>query len=163
MIRHFRVPGVWRTKLEELGVDVSAVLRTAGLSPDIFNQRRILVTTEEQFALWRAIGQVSQDRTIGLKLGTETKLERIHPMGLVALSADTFGGAVAHMARYKALCAPEELAREVNGHEWSLQYRWLLAAEAEPPALMEYCFAWLLNIARKGTGTSLSPLRVEFV
>jgi AraC-like DNA-binding protein len=163
MVRHYRVPRVWSTKLEELGVNVPAILRAAGLPQDLFKQPRILITTEEQFALWRAIGQVAEDRTIGLKLATESKLERIHPMGIAALSADSFGLAVRHMARYKRLCAPEEIVDEMNADEWAIQFRWLLAVEAEPPVLMDYCFGWVLNIARKGTGTNLSPLRVEFV
>lgn len=33
----------------------------------------------------------------------------------------------------------------------------------EPQVLTEYCFAWLLTIARHGSGTRLSPLRVELV
>jgi AraC-like DNA-binding protein len=35
--------------------------------------------------------------------------------------------------------------------------------DAEPPVLSEYCFAWLLSIARHGSGTRISPLRVEFM
>src|SRR5271165_92311 len=163
MVRHFRVPGALRTKLEELGVNVSAVLRTAGLHNDLFDQMRILVSTEQQFALWRAIGDVSKDPSIGLKLGNETKTERFHPMGIAALSTESFGAAVRHMARYKRLSAPEEILTEVNGDEWTIQFRWSLAVDKEPAVLIEHCFAWLLTIARKGTGTAISPVRVELV
>src|SRR4051812_44540042 len=161
MVRHFRVPGALRTKLEELGGNVSAVLRAAGLPQDLFHQTRILVSTEEQFALWRAIGQVSQDPSIGLKLATESKMERFHPMAIAALSTEDFGAAVRHMARYKRLSAPEEILDAVTGDEWAIQFRWSLAVEAEPPVLIEHCFAWVLTIARQGTGTAISPLRVE--
>jgi len=163
MVRHFRVPGALRTKLEELGVNVSAVLRTAGLHNDLFDQMRILVSTEQQFALWRAIGDVSKDPSIGLKLGNETKTERFHPMGIAALSTESFGAAVRHMARYKRLSAPEEILTEVNGDEWTIQFRWSLAVDKEPAVLIEHCFAWVLTIARKGTGTAISPVRVELV
>src|SRR5438270_1916534 len=163
MMRHFRIPGALRTKLEELGVNASAVLRFAGLPQDLFNHTRILVSTEEQFALWRAIGEVSKDSVIGLKLGTESKTERFHPMGIAALSTDNFGAAVRHMARYKRLSAPEEILDDLNGGEWVVQFRWSLAVDAEPSVLVEHCFAWVLTIARKGTGTRISPLRVELV
>ncbi len=109
MVKHFRVPGGLRTKLEEAGVRVSAVLRRAGLPQDLFDQIRILVTTEELFALWRAIGEVSDDPAIGVKLAMETKTERFHPMGIAALSTENFGAAVEHMARYKKLSCPEEI------------------------------------------------------
>jgi AraC-like DNA-binding protein len=67
------------------------------------------------------------------------------------------------MARYKQLTCPEEILQEKDGEEWSIQFRWLLADEVEPPVLNECCFAWVLSIARIGTGVRLSPLRVEFV
>jgi AraC-like DNA-binding protein len=163
MLRHFRVPGNLRLKLEELGVNVPAVLRAAGLPPDLFQQTRIPVTTEEQFALWRAIGQVGKDPTIGLKLANESRTERFHPMAIAALSTKDFGAAVGHMARYKKLSAPEEILHEVNGDEWWIEFRWSLAVDAEPAPLLEHCFGWMLTIARKRSGTNVSPLRVEFV
>jgi len=163
MMKHFRVAGILRTKLEESGVQMSAVLRRAGLPQDLFAQTRILVSTEELFALWRAIAEVSDDPAIGLKLGTEARTERFHPSGISALSTETFGAAIAHMARYKRLSVPEEIVEEVDGGEWSIQFRWTLAVEAEPHVLIEHCFAWLLTIARHGSGTKLSPLRVELV
>jgi AraC-like DNA-binding protein len=163
MIKHFRVPGSLRTRVEEEGVRVSAVLRRAGLPQDLFDQTRILVSTEELFALWRAIGEVSQDPAIGLKLATETKTERFHPMGLAALSTENFGAAVAHMARYKKLSAPEEILQQTENDEWSIQFHWSLAVDVEPQILIEHCFAWVLTIARHGSGKRISPVRVELV
>ena len=63
----------------------------------------MLLSTEELFALWRAVGEVSTNPAIGLLLGTETKTERFHPIGLAALSSENFGGAMEKMARYKKL------------------------------------------------------------
>ena len=121
------------------------------------------VTTEELFALWRAIGEVSTNPAIGLLLGTENKTERFHPIGLAALSSETFGAAIDQMARYKQLTCPEEILQKKDDEEWIIQFRWLLADEVEPPVLIECAFAWVLSTARQGTGTRLSPLRVELV
>src|SRR6202030_1586805 len=49
-----------------------------------------------------------------------------------------------------------------DDEEWSIRFRWLLADEVEPPVLIECCFAWVLSLARHGTGTRISPLRVGF-
>jgi AraC-like DNA-binding protein len=149
-------------KLEELGVSPSAVLRRAGLSPTYVDQPRVLLSTEELFAMWRAIGEVSTNPAIGLQLGTEAKTERFSPMGLAALSTETFGAAVKQMARYKQLTCPEEIRQESDDKEWAIQFRWLLADEVEPTALIDCCFAWVLSIGRHGTGTRLTPLRIEF-
>lgn len=115
MNKHFRIAGRLALKLEELGVPVSRVLRQAGLSLDLFQQARVLVDTEELFALRRAIGQISKDPAIGLKLGTETRTERFHPSGIAALSTADFGAAIDHMARYKQLTCPEVMLHASDG------------------------------------------------
>lgn len=161
MNKHFRVSGSTFSKLEELGVSASAVLRAAGLPQVLAGQPRVLLTTKELFALWRAIGQVSKNPAIGLQLGTETKTERLHPISLAALSTEHFGAAVNQMGRYKQLTCPEEIAQSKKHQEWHIQFRWLLADEIEPPVLIECCFAWVLAVARHGTGTRISPIRVE--
>jgi AraC-like DNA-binding protein len=163
MNKHFRFSGSNFSKLEELGVRASAVLRRAGLPQGYVNQPRVLLNTEELFALWRAMGEVSTNPAIGLLLGTENKTERLNPVSLAALSTENFGAAVGQMARYKQLTCPEEIRQEKDDEEWSIHFRWLLAEEVEPTVLIECCFAWVLSIARLGTGTRLSPLRVEFV
>jgi AraC-like DNA-binding protein len=163
MNKHFRVPGHLGIKLEESGVPVSAVLRRAGLPQDLFAQTRILVTTAELFALWRAIGEVSPDPAIALKLATENSTSRFHPSGLAALSTENFGAAVDHLARYKQLTCPEEVLQQADGDEWNIRFRWLLAVDVEPYVLTEYCFAWLLTIARHGSGQRISPLRLELI
>ena len=149
--------------MAELGLSPSAVLCRAGLPPSFLDQPRVLLKTEELFALWRAIGEVSDNPAIGLLLGTETKTERFHPVSLAALSTESFGQAVKQMARYKQLTSPEEIRQQMNEEEWSIHFHWLLADQVEPMALIECAFAWVLSVARHGTGTRLSPLRMEFV
>jgi AraC-like DNA-binding protein len=163
MLKQFRVPGRLAVKLKELGIPVSTVLRKAGLPRDLFEQTRVLVSTDELFALWRSIDQVSSDPLIGIKLGVETKTERFHPMAIAALSTENLVAASEHMARYKKLTAPEEILVQLDQDEFSVSFRWLLAVEAEPPALTDYCFSWMRSLARHGTGTELNPLRVEYV
>ncbi len=163
MNKHFRVSGSTFKRLEELGVKASSVLRRAGLPQECSKEPRVLLKTEELFALWRAIGEVSADPAIGLWLGSETKTERFHPIGLAALSSENFGAAINQMARYKQLTCPEEIVQKVDDDKWSIRFRWLLAEESEPPLLIECAFAWVLSTARVGTGTHLSPLQVEFI
>ena len=163
MNKHFRVSGSTFQKLEELGVSAAAVLRRAGLPQGCSKEPRVLLKTEELFALWRAIGEVSTNPAIGLQLGSETRTERFHPVGLAALSSENYGKAIDQMARYKQLTCPEEILQEKDDQEWTIQFRWLLADEVEPPVLIECAFAWVLSTARVGTGTRLSPLRLEFV
>jgi AraC-like DNA-binding protein len=163
MNKHLRFSGSTFSKLEEHGVSASAVLRRAGLPQEYAKQPLVRLKTEELFALWNAIGEVSTNSAIGPLLGTENRTERFHPIGLAALSSETFGAAIDQMARYKQLTCLEEILQKKDDGEWSIQFRWLLAEEVEPQVMIECAFAWVLSIARLGTGTRLSPLRVEFV
>ena len=144
MNKHFRFSGSTFEKLDELGVRASEVLRRSGLAQALAKQSRVLLTTKELFALWRAIGEVSGNPAIGLLLGTENRTQRFHPVGLVALSTENFGAAIDHMARYKQLTCPEEIRQEIDdknidgkNKEWSIEFHWLLADEIEPPVLIE--------------------------
>ena len=71
MMNRFRVSSTLPRKLEELGLSPEAVLRQARLPMALFNQEKILVSTEEFFALYRGIAEASNDPGFGLKLGTE--------------------------------------------------------------------------------------------
>lgn len=163
MSKHFRVPGRIIAKLHESGTRVPEVLRCAGLPAGLFDQPRVLVTTEELFCFWRGIGEVSRDPAIGLLLGTESRPDQYDPVGLAALSARDFGEAIRGAGRYKQITCPEEILSETSDGEWSIQFRWLLAEEQEPEILVDVCFAWVLSLARHGTGERISPLRVELV
>jgi AraC-like DNA-binding protein len=157
----FRVASTLAPKLLELGVAPADVLRQAGLPSGLLGQERILVTTEELFALYRGIGQASRDAAIGLKLGTEPRVERYSPTAIAAVSARSLRDALQRMARYKQLTCPEEIRVVQRGDESRVQFRWLLAEECEPPLLVDVCFARVLDIARRGTGAPVTPRRIE--
>jgi len=57
MMNRFRVSSTLPRKLEELGLSPEAVLRQVRLPMALFNQEKILVSTEEFFALYRGIAK----------------------------------------------------------------------------------------------------------
>jgi AraC-like DNA-binding protein len=162
MSSRFRVSGLLRQKLVELEVSPETILRHANLAPALFEQERIYVTTEEFFALWRAIAEISGDPAVGLKIGSEDRIERYDPIAITALYTRSFGDALERAARYKQLTCPEEIGIATKGGECTVQFRWTLAPGAEPAVLTDLCFAWIVAIGRRGTGRPVNPLRVEF-
>ena len=149
-------------RLEELGLSPLVVLRHAGLPIALFDQEKIQVTTEEMFALYRAIFEVSGDPAIGLKLGTEERIERYDPIAIAALYTRSFRDALQRMARYKQLTCPEEIKITERDNECAVQFLWLLAEYPEPAPLIDACFAWVASIGHRGTGRTVHPKRVEF-
>src|SRR2546428_9373953 len=162
MTKQFRVSSTLPRKLQELGLPLETALRRAGLPMGLFKMDKILVSTEEFFALHRGIAEASNDQGLGLKLGTEERLERYDPVKIAAISARSFRDAIQRVSRYKQLTCPEEIRVVERGNESAVQFVWLLAHEKEPPLLVEVCFAWIVAMAHRGIGRPLSPKRVEF-
>jgi AraC-like DNA-binding protein len=144
-----------------LGLSPEAVLRQAGLPMGLFNEDKILVSTEEFFALYRGIAEASNDPAFGLKLGTEERVERYDPITIAALSARSFRDGVERLSRHKQLTCPEEIRVVKRRNESAVQFVWILAHEKEPPLLVDVCFAWIVGIGHRGAGRPLNPKRVE--
>jgi AraC-like DNA-binding protein len=161
MINRFRISSLLPNRMEELGVSPLAVLRQAGLPMGLFNQEKIFVTTEELFALWRGIAEVSRDPAIGLKLGNEERIERYCPIAIAALYTRSFRDALQRLARYKQLTCPEEIRIIERNGECAVQFRWLLAMEPEPETLVDTCFACAISVGRRGADQPITPMRVE--
>jgi AraC-like DNA-binding protein len=159
---HFRISTSFIRRLDDLNVATELVLRDAGLPPGLFEQERVLLTTEELFNLHRSLEKVSEDPALGLKLGTEDRVERYDPIAIAALYARSFRDALQRMARYKKLSCPEAIVLGEQGDECRVQFEWLLAQGNEPELLVDLCFAWVLAIARRGTVNAIRAKRVEF-
>jgi AraC-like DNA-binding protein len=163
MLNRFRISSAIPRKLEDLGISPAILLRQAGLPLGLFQQEKPMVSTEELFAFYRALAEVSPDPAIGLKLATEDRLERYDPIAIAALCTRTLRDAVQRMARYKQLTCPEKIEISERGKECRIQFTWLLARrEDEPAVLVDLCFAWILSIARRGMGRPIHPKRIEF-
>lgn len=161
MSDRFKVSRALVRRLTELNIPTPAVLLHAGLAPGLFEQERITLSTDELFAFWRALAEVSSDPAIGLKLGSEYRIERYDPIRIAALYARSFRDAMERIGRYKQLTCPEELRLLEHGDECAVQLRWLLASGSEPPLLLDMCFSGLAAIGRRGTDDAVRPLRVE--
>jgi AraC-like DNA-binding protein len=158
----FRVSGVVARQLREHGISEVAVLRRAGLWDGWLRQEKILATTEELFAFWRAVEAVSGDPAIGLRMGPSFS-EGGTPQAIAALHSESFRDAVQRIARYKKLTCPEEVLLTRKGDECAVEFRFTLGAHAEPPVLVDLCLAWLLDIGQRGAGARFHPLRVELI
>jgi hypothetical protein len=84
MTNRFRIAATLPRRLEELGVSPVA-LRQARLAMTLFDQGKIWLTTEEMFALFGAVQEISGDPAIGLKLGTDNRPEHYGPIAIAAL------------------------------------------------------------------------------
>lgn len=157
----FRISNLLSGRLAELGLVLPALLRQAGLPLGFFQQEKIYASTAELFALYRAIGELSQDPAIGVKLGSEPRLERYHPSAMVAVCSRSYGDALERMARYKQLTCPEEIRVRFTRDEVAVEFVYIEADESEPSVLVDTALAWILSVGRRGTDGQITPLRLE--
>ena len=70
MISRFRLSRLLPVRLKELSVPIETVLRLAGLPALANDGEPLTLTTEQLFAFWTAVREVSSDPAIGLLLGS---------------------------------------------------------------------------------------------
>ncbi len=137
------------------------LLRRAGLPAHLFQPERTYVTTAEIFALWRSVAEMSPDPGLGLKLGTELRFERSHPVAIAGVCSRSFGDALQRLARYKQLTCPEEIRVNRKPQETSVEFFFIEARETQPDIMVDVGLSWILNVGRRGTDGEITPLRLE--
>ena len=161
MADRFRITKAWAQRFAEEKIAVPTLLRRAGLPATLFQQERIYVTTAEIFALWRNVAEMSPDPGFGLRLGTELRFERSHPVAIAGVCSRSFGDALQRLARYKQLTCPEEIRVHRKAQETSVEFFFVEAKEAQPDIMVDLGLSWILNVGRRGTDGEITPLRLE--
>lgn len=154
------LPGLWRG-LEALGLSRVAVLRRARLPAGAsFDDENL--TTAQYFALWHAVEELAGISDLGVKLVEGAKIAAYPPSSLAAFHARDYRDALERTARFKRLCSPERLTLAETSEECMVNAEWLYASEPSPALVTDVTFASLVMLGRKGTGTRITPRRVEF-
>jgi len=161
MSDRFRISRVLLERLEEHRIHLPALIRRAGLPSTFLDDERVFATTSELFALWRAVGEMSEDPAIGLRLGAEQRVERFDPIAIAAVCSKSFRDAVERFGRYKRLVCPEEVRVRTTKDEASIEFVFVEADDVEPEILVDLCLSRILSIGRRGTDKLTRALRLE--
>lgn len=157
----FRITKGWAQRFAAEKISVPMLLRRAGLPATLFEQEKIYVTTAEVFAIWRTVAEMSPDPGFGLKLGTELRFERSHPVSIAGVCSRTFGDALQRLARYKQLTCPEEIRVHRKAQETSVEFFFIEAKEAQPDIMVDLGLSWILCVGQRGSDGEIKPLRLE--
>lgn len=161
MTDRFRITQAWARRFEEEKIPTPALLRRAGLPPNLFQREKIFLTTAEIFALWRAVAALSPDPGFGLKLGTELRFERSHPVSIAGVCSRSFGDALQRLARYKQLTCPEEIRITGELRETAVEFFFIEADEPQPEIMVDLGLSWILGVGRQGSDGAITPLRLD--
>jgi len=161
MSDRLRISRTWAQRFAEQKMAVPMLLRRAGLPRGLFQQEKVYVTTAELFALWRAVGEMTSDPAIGLRLGAETRFEHSHPAAIAVMCSRTFADALERLGRYKKLTCPEEIRVHKKDKEVGVEFFFVEAKEPQPDIMVDLGLSWILNVGRRGSDGEIKPVRLE--
>lgn len=156
-----KIPDAFWEGLQRVGIPRADVIHHARLPVAVIRDGAP-VSTEQFFALWRILVDISHDTSIGLRLATRLEGSVMPPSFLVACHAKNFRDALQRMARFKRLCLPEEVRIDEQEERCDIVLSWAYAKDqTTPPALIDATFASIIELGRNGTATPITPISVE--
>jgi AraC-like DNA-binding protein len=141
--------------LSKLGIPFERLCARAGVEPSN------VWVTDDFFRIWTAAEAEFHDPGAGIRFGDEGIAGGYGVAAIVALHAPDFRKALAALSRYKRLTCPEFVEVEEKGGEAIVRYRWLQATGPVPRLLVDTTMASLRQLARRGTGGKVTPIRLE--
>lgn len=156
-----RLPEVFWEGIKRVGLARADVLREARIPLAVIRDQAPLSTTQF-FTLWQTLTELSHDPAIGLRFATGLDVAVLPPSFMAAYHARDFRDALQRVARFKRLCAPEDMRIDERGEQCEIVVAWMHGdGQVTPPALVDATLVSLMELGRKGTASSLSALSVE--
>jgi AraC-like DNA-binding protein len=159
MLDRIKIPAAFWLGVDRLKIRRSELLRVARL-PVQSGHEDSHVTTAQFFALWRGL-ETLHGADAGLDLARALDRDVMPPSFLVGFHAKDLEDALQRVARFKSLCAPEELQITTQTKQCVVSVSWPFGKEAAPPALIDATMVALVDLARLGTGEDVQPVRLE--
>jgi AraC-like DNA-binding protein len=156
-----KVPSALWEGLRRVGLDRAEVIRRAKLPITVLKDDAP-ISTAQFFELWRAVEAVSADASIGLRIATGLD-GAVMPLAFVAAQhARDFRDALNRVARFKRLCAPEDVVLKEVGERSEIVARWPHAGSSSAPsALVDATMVSFVELGRRGTAEQVVPMKLE--
>lgn len=156
-----RLPEAFWEGIKRVGLPRADVVREAQIPLSVIRDQAPL-STAQFFALWQVLVELSRDPAIGLRIVAGLEGAVMPPSFMAAYHARDFRDALQRVARFKRLCAPEDVRIEEREDRCEIVVAWTHAdGQAAPPALVDATLASLMELGRRGTASPLSALAVE--
>ncbi len=158
----FRVGRGWRLVLEELGVDVDAVLRRAGIAAHLLEEEGAMLSKRSYFALWRAIAE-EPDPLLPIRMVQAYRPEIFEPPFFAALCSPNLEAALERMRLFKHTVSPTKLTLRTTAKDVALSLGWPDDHDAAPTEYVVGELAFFVELARTATRAPVTPRRLEMV
>lgn len=156
-----RIPRQFWLVLRKLHIEPASVLRRAGLPLTFVEDEKSRIADTHFFSIWDAIGELSNDPAIGLKMGCQFHAAALPPSMLAAYYARDYQDAITRHERFLQISAASEMHISEHQNETSIEWKWKRGRLQEPPLLTDVTYAMLVEMGRRGTEQPFNPKRVE--
>ena len=160
-MKNYILDGRYKDLLQYHGINVEEVLRKAQLPTDSLNHRIPTMTEENYYRFLAALGELSEDDYLPIKLSCTNKIEAFSPPIFAAYCSKNGATCIERLARYKRLIAPMKFIIIKNSDTTTVE---IVGdnEELKQPAFLVSCeFAFLTHIIRRATKKEISPASVE--
>ncbi|MEM7338620.1 MAG: AraC family transcriptional regulator ligand-binding domain-containing protein [Actinomycetota bacterium] len=156
--RYALEPGV-RALLIDLGVSPTAVLRRAGLRPDLLAGGPVWLSQDEFFGLWRALEAEADHPNLPLLIEEKLSPEVFAPALFAAMMSPDLNTAARRVAVYKKLIGPLHMRVDAGPAGTTIGFEWPVGAHPPTTMVMTELLSWVA-MARIGTRRHVEPARL---
>lgn len=159
-MQRFPIDRKYADLLGHVGLSVNEVLKKARLPEDLFNRKHSSLTDEEYFRFMDAIGELSADDNLPIKLAAGENIETFSPPIFAAYCSSNAMTCFRRLAHYKALIggvvflikeSEDKVFVEITAKNENLELPKLLVG-------MELIF--LIHLVRSATKVDIHPLNI---
>jgi AraC-like DNA-binding protein len=153
-------PSFWQD-MKRAGIPPEMLLRQARLPATLHLNAQACVTTAQYFELWKAIELLLPEPGLGIRLIEALDTAANPPWILIAYHGRDYRDGLIRLARFKQLCAPEQLLCDEQDGECVITLQWPYSNDRAPAMVTDVTFATMAELGRRGTGHRIIPTRVE--
>lgn len=157
-----KIPRSFWSALSSHGLQASSILRTAHLPTTSFADVERVYTTEQYFSIFRSLEALAPNpRTFALTFVRSVETAIHPPSALIAFYARSFRDALGRLAQYQRLCTPATLNVVEQDGRATISNSWHDTTLDVPLLTVDLFITFTLELARRGTGQHIVPIRVE--
>lgn len=145
--------------LTDIGLSPMAVLRRAGLRPDLLASGPVWLTQDEFFSLWGSIEIEANHPHLPILIVETLSPDLFAPSLFAAVVSPDLNTAARRVAQYKRLIGPLHMGIDIGAQETTLSFEWPVGAQPPDSMVLTELLFWV-ELARLGTRTGITPTRV---
>ncbi len=157
----FLVHPCWKIIITDLEINISNLLKHAGLPADLLVRENMSLSTPDFFHFWRSLENIAGDRDIALPVGKSILTGAFDPSIFACLCSPNLNIALQRLNQYKRLTCPMTLDIDIDTTETRVIVGCLDYTDHVPNSFNATELVFLTELARVATRHHIVPKLVK--